>query len=142
MKHKQGNMWSIWHETDHFIFTGNAYIKSDHALVMGKGIAKEVRDKFPGIDLKIGSRIKHMSEYNVILGSKVGILQVKYHFKDIAHLDLIQRSIIKLASMASEKPQERFDMNYPGIGNGQLNKQLVEPLLEPLPDNVFVWTYA
>jgi len=141
MKHEKGDMWDIWNQTDHFIFTGNSYIKNNGALVMGKGIAKEVRDKFPGIDLKIGKQIPDMGDYWLILGSKVGVFQVKYHFRDRARLDLIEKSALKLAHTASQKPEERFDLNYPGIGNGNLDKINVGPLLEPLPDNVHVWTF-
>ena len=143
MKHETGNMWDCWDTTDHFIFTGNSYIKANGALVMGRGIAKEVRDRFPGIDIKIGSAIdNHLSKYGVILGSKVGVFQVKYHFKDEAKIHLIANSTRKLIAKASEKPQERFDMNYPGIGYGKLHRELVEPLLEDLPNNVHVWTFT
>ena len=142
MKHEQGNMWNIWDETQHFIFTGNSFIKMNGALVMGRGIAKEVRDKFPGIDHAIGTVIhNHLGKYGVILGSKIGVFQVKYNFADQADLDLISYSVSKLTVMASEKPQERFDMNYPGIGNGKLNRELVEPLLAPLPANVHIWSF-
>lgn len=142
MKHEIGNMWSCWDKTDHFIFTGNSFLKRNGALVMGRGMAKEVRDKFPGIDISIGNAIEHhLGTYCLILGSKVGVFQVKYNFTDEASLELIEYAAKKLAREASKSTHKRFDLNYPGIGNGRLLKADIEPLLKPLPDNVHVWSF-
>ena len=55
MQLQYGNMFEAFNEADLWLFTANGVIKRNGALVMGAGIAKTVRDKWPGIDLKIGT---------------------------------------------------------------------------------------
>ena len=44
-----GDMWRVFDEVDYFVITTNAIIKRNGAVVMGAGIAKQMRDKYPGI---------------------------------------------------------------------------------------------
>lgn len=140
-----GDMWSEFNKVDHFVITTNSVIKNNGALVMGAGIAKQVRDRFPGIDVEIGQAIKrscgNMGVYHVILGKKVGIFQVKRHYKDAADLELIRGSAEALASFAKAHPERTFALNFPGIGNGKRAYNEVLPLLMDLPNNVHVWTF-
>jgi len=142
---KTGDMWSVFDEVDYFIITTNAVIKKNGAVVMGAGIAKQVRDKYPGIDVDIGRGIKAIrntqNQYGLIVGNKIGVFQVKYHFKDTANLGLISQSVKELAAHANANPDKTYALNYPGIGNGGLKRWVVEPLLADLPDNVQIWTF-
>lgn len=141
-KFVKGDMFSVFGISDWFLITTNAIIKKNGALVMGAGIARTCRDKWPGLDVKLGSAIrKNGPEYGVILGRKLGIFQVKTHFKDEADLELIAMSARKLAVIAAARPDKRFDLNFPGIGNGKRSYDEVRPLLDVLPDNVHVWTF-
>lgn len=142
---RQGNMWSCFDEVNHFLITTNAVIKKDGALVMGAGIAKQVRDKWPGIDKEMGAAIKRTcgsgGTYGVILGKKIGLFQVKHHYKDNASLELITYSTNMLKALANSVPERKFALNFPGIGNGKLSYEQVFPIINNLPDNVYVWTY-
>lgn len=141
---KTGDMWSVFDEVDYFIITTNAIVKTNGALVMGAGIAKQMRDKYPGIDQEIGRAIGKFGSggtYGLLLGNKVGAFQVKYHFKSMANLGLISLSAKQLAEEARANPDKTYALNYPGIGNGGLKRWLVEPLLQNLPDNVQIWTF-
>lgn len=142
---RTGDMWSVFDEVDYFVITTNAVIKRNGAVVMGAGIAKQVRDQYPGIDVEIGKGIQKVcasgGEYGLILGNKIGVFQVKYHYKHMANLALISQSAKELAAHAEANPDKTYALNYPGIGNGGLAPWLVEPLLEILPDNVQVWTF-
>ena len=141
----KGNMWDTWPTTDYFIFTGNSFIKRNGALVMGRGIAREVRDKWPGIDVEIGRELmKHIHTdnfYGLVLGEKIGVFQVKHHFSDPAELILIAASAELLRIEAEDHPHARYALNFPGIGNGHLKYDNVLPLLKHLPDNVNIWTF-
>lgn len=143
---KQGNMWYVFDAVDYFVITTNAYVKQNGALVMGAGIARQVRDKWPGIDVEMGKAVRAAMDaqkyYGVILGEKLGIFQVKYYFADAADLDLIWRSATELERVAREMPDKTFALNFPGIGNGKLSRELVAPLLKGLPDNVQVWSFT
>lgn len=141
--HEKGDMWSAFDNTDHFLITTNRIVKRDGGLVMGAGIAKTARDRWPGLDKKLGTAIKQAgAEYGVILGKKIGIFQVKNHFKEEACLKLIEQSAKKLAEVANSNPEKRYDLNFPGIGNGKRQFNDVEPLLQVLPSNVHVWTFT
>jgi len=141
---KTGDMWSVFDEVDYFIVTTNAIVKNNGALVMGAGIAKQMRDRFPGIDLEIGAAIGKAGSggtYGLLLGNKVGAFQVKYHFKSMANLGLISLSAEQLKDEARANPDKTYALNYPGIGNGGLRPWMVEGILEDLPDNIQIWTY-
>lgn len=142
---RTGDMWSAYDEADYFIITTNATSRRDGALVMGRGIARQVRDRFPGFDLKAGAAVRRRAEdgvYGLLLGRKLGLFQVKFHWRDQADPALIWRSAGDLARTAEQHPQLIFHLNYPGIGNGRLPREQVAEALRQLPDNVHVWTYA
>jgi hypothetical protein len=46
------------HERTAFLFTGNSTVKTNGALVMGRGAALEVRDLYPGVDHMLGRKIE------------------------------------------------------------------------------------
>lgn len=123
-----------------YMFTGNSFVKRNGALVMGRGAARQVRDSYPGVDRGFGRHIMHLGEYSiVILGERnLGVFQVKRNFSAKAELELIQNSTAALAAYA-ETFQRAIYMNYPGIGNGGLIQTDVAPLLQSLPDNVFLY---
>lgn len=149
MIRERGDMWSIFGHTDVFLFTGNSYIRKDGALVMGRGIAKQVATRFPEVPYDLGKQIDHLKEYNVLLADKhynektnIGVLQVKYHFADAADLALVEESLIILKMWTEEYDENvRFDINYPAIGYGRRSIEIIEPMVEELPNNVHVWTY-
>jgi len=144
IEHK-GNMWSVYEEADYFVFTGNSFIKKNHALVMGRGMAKQVLDRFPGIDLRIGRKVLnkcfHGRTYGFVHSHKIGVFQVKQHFKETASPAIIEYSTKCLCIFAEKHKDEQIHMNYPGIGFGKLKKKNVAPIIKVLPDNVHIWRY-
>ena len=61
--------------------------------------------------------------------------------KQPADLDLIQYSTNLLGQIAMHHPNKIILLNYPGIGNGKLSQELVRPILEQLPNNVWIYKY-
>lgn len=147
----RGNIWSVYGRQDCFIFTGNSYLKQNGALVMGAGIAKEVRDKFPGLDMRFGKWIDkqfggHLGFFGFTAakmkgGPKVGVFQTKRHFKDDSDLELIKKSVAALALWIRLHKPKRVDMNFPGIGHGNLNRDDVLEIINELPDVVNIWEF-
>lgn len=142
MKLHYGNMWDSYEKAGRFLFTGNATVKKDGALVMGRGMALDVRDRFPGIDKRIGSKLIDGAEYNLLVGKKIGVFQVKNHWSDDSDIDLIIRSLLFLSHWAHNNSHVEIHMNYPGIGNGGLDVDIVSPWIALLPDNVNIWMFA
>ena len=133
----------MFHASGYLIVTTNSFLTSEVKLVMGRGAAWVLKMKVPGIDLVFGKMISetcgHLGHYGLLFHQRFGALQVKYRFDEKARLELIQFSLERLAEKSEEFPKSRFNINYPGIGNGGLRKPEVQPLLDVLPDNVFVW---
>ena len=127
----------------YLIVTTNSFLTSGLKLTMGRGAAWILKRKVPGIDEVFGKMIYekcgHLGRYGLLIHQRYGALQVKYRFDEKATLELIQFSLEKLAELASKCPSIRFSINFPGIGNGGLNKVDVLPLLNILPGNVYVW---
>ncbi len=80
----------------------------------------------------------HLGLYGLLMNGKYGAAQVKYNFRDKANTSLIAFS---MAFLTDEAKTNRYiyNLNYPGIGNGGLDKNIVRPILDILPDNVYVW---
>jgi hypothetical protein len=160
-------MWSIWGKTNLFVFTANGVIKKGNSLVMGRGMAKQVKEKVPHVARNIAAII--LSNHNAItdfdpetsgfqsiyslaidersIGQPVGAFQVKYHFRSLATPELIKSSSISLFQWIIENLDRhptgiRVDMNYPGIGNGGLTKAQVKPIISLLPACVHIWEKA
>jgi hypothetical protein len=116
---------------------------------MGRGAALEAKTRYPELAPQCGRAIqRHFlahqhANYQTMYGflevrpwtrpnkAGFGIFQVKRHFKDKADLALISYSCLMLAQwMRGNELKCPVRMNFPGIGNGQLSRKLVEPILQ------------
>ncbi len=141
---EKGNMWDVFGKTDLFLITTNPIIRKDGAVVMGRGIAKQAKDRFPRLPYDFACTLRNMPDMNIdefgkYDGQVVGYFMVKRHWREAADLDIIAESCRQLASCAHM--WTRVDLNFPGIGNGKLKREDVLPLLQQLPDHVHVWEY-
>ena len=57
MIHKIGNLWEHTEGTDYIIATGNSYLRTDGAVVMGRGMARDMLTRFPNTARVFGARI-------------------------------------------------------------------------------------
>ena len=145
MKLRRGNLWNS--TDDVILITGNSYVRNDGALVMGRGAALEAQNRYPGCNLVFGKLIRKAADpYGVVLhpdlvGPRLGVFQVKRHFKDDADMDLIRFSVETLVALMITGKLQRMlvSINFPGIGFGRLRKDDVLPVISSLPDQVTVW---
>ena len=124
------------------LFTGNPIVrKGDGGLVMGRGAARQVRDLYPGIDVEFGERMPTTHRLTFVRRGedRFGWFQVKHHWAEPADLQLIRESAELLRMVAVLHPHVTFHLNAPGVGNGQLKWEDVQPLLFTLPNNVKVY---
>ncbi len=144
---ERGDIWSIKKDTDLILVTTNGTVKKNGELVMGRGFAQEVKNQIPWVPKEAGRIIKFSPlEYGcVVLNQfpgfpRIGLFQVKYNWWEKADLTLIDYSCKSLIAFLDSHPRfERVDLIYPGIGNGKLSKDQVAPIIDQLPDSVFVW---
>jgi hypothetical protein len=139
---RYGNIWDTYDISDIFIITGNSYIRNNNSLVMGKGIALETRNRFPGIDKIFGkiivSKCGHLGIYNLIKHERLYLLQTKIHFRHPSSIELITEGINKLKKII--KDTDIINMVFPGIGYGGLTKEEVYgKCLMSLPNNITIW---
>lgn len=77
----------------------------------------------------------------------IGLFQTKRYFGDGADTkrgsytieNMIHWSTLALEKWCANHPQSRVDMPFPGIGAGGLNVDQVMPIIQRLPDTVYVW---
>lgn len=138
-----GTPWTL---PDVYLFTGNPITTGSGKLVMGRGAAAAVRDRYRGVDVAMAQAVLGAKKHGRQLAwvaiepqQAIGWFQVKAHWQEQAVPELIAKSARELAVLAGERPHLRFHLNAPGIGNGRLVWADVEPLLAPLPDNVIVY---
>ncbi len=147
--YRQGDMFDVVNTIDHFVITTNAIVKRNGALVMGAGIAKRVRDDYPGSDLALGELVEQTRNEDGVYGyqqlgsARLAAFQVKRHWGDKADLDLIRISAIHMDEWAYQHPDHTYALNFPGIGNGGLDYADVKPILDEwlVQDNIQVWTF-
>ena len=144
----------FWHPNQVVIFTANSTLTKDGRLVMGAGAAKECRDAFVDIDKRFGWQIHGLKDrykietyyyMEVLYRSKydtwnrVGAFQTKCDWRKASPIDLIRKSTDRLINTSKSNPNKEFHMNFPGINYGGLSVDSVTPIIEELPDNVFVY---
>lgn len=148
---RTGDMWSSYDGANLFLITTNSFLKKgSHALVMGRGIARQAKERFPGLDIALGGQLQALCGNQGIYGllvsprwptAKLGAFQVKRHYSQPASLELIRRSTAALCTWCAEHPDAQVALNFPGIGNGRLHREAVLPIIAQLPDRVTIWEY-
>ena len=129
------------------VFGSNLSIKKDGTNVMGAGLAKQLKDAYPGIEKAHGDVLKEFKGVQNIpyyhKGSKDPIVvafPVKKHWSENAIPSLIERSCHELKEIACENKKMTFLWAFPGIGNGKLDPDEVLKIIQKvgMPDNVIL----
>lgn len=147
MKILTGNLWDT-PNLDVICVPTNAIVKRpDYRLVMSAGFAKQVLEKYPGVDYYLGSKIYRLRRkvYGLVITdsffpSTICAFQTKINWENDSRLDVIGYSVIELLRFINKKPKpKRVDMAFPGIGLGNLDPDVVIEVIKHLPDIVHVW---
>lgn len=144
----KGNLWDFANKTGYRIFImSNGTVKQNGANVMGRGCAKEAKDRFPELPLVLGELLKKwykaqdtttppilwLEAYNL------GVFPTKFQWYAKADLALIAESAKALRDMADEYHwSEKIVLPWPGCGSGGLKRQDVEPILKKYFDDRFI----
>lgn len=140
-----GNLWEFYSLGEQHIacITTNGFVKTNGECVMGRGCAREARDKFPGFAKFLGDTIKQLGNKVHLFGTpRLLSFPTKHVWWEKSDLELIKQSTQELADIARAKPDNIFYLPRPGCGNGQLNWADVKPAIQDLlPDNVIVINY-
>lgn len=143
-KFKVVDIWNDFHILDYVCITTNSIIKVNGNLCMGAGVALEASDREPLLKSEWAKQIKAKNAVGGIYGllsyGKYIAFQTKTDYRKPSTVEIISHSVEKLKRLAEKYPDKHFGLPYPGINHGKLTKQIVQPLLESLPDNVTVYS--
>lgn len=142
MKEIKGDIWN-YHDKGHWIvITTNGTVKKDGSCVMGRGVAKEAKDRYPKLPYELGEQILKVGNCLHHWGDK-GLLffPVKHNWWEKADLELIEKSTKELQEffdkVITDYPTPVY-MVRPGCGNGGLDWKDVKPILGKYLDDRFV----
>jgi len=145
-KYVTGEMFTQLGYADLFLVTANSYIKQNGSLVMGAGAAGKLAKLYPHIPFEAGQLVRevcgHLGTYGVLVlteldGKHVGIFQTKKNHMQPSSLSLIIYACEMLCKLAAH--YGRVVVNFPGIGYGLLERDLVKVYTDMLPDNVYIY---
>ena len=140
MKELIGDIFELMEtgEFDGFCVTTNGEVKKDGKAVMGAGIAKDCRDKFPGVDERLafilnnyGVRVAHLGGYEF---GKIIAFPTKNKWRDPSDIQLIKKSCKELMYVIERYDYNKILLPKPGCSNGKLSWDFVKKEIEPLLD--------
>lgn len=138
-----GDLFNPPPEVDAICIPTNGVVKKDNRLVMGAGVAKIARDKFPLIDAEFGfwvndnGNIPATYKYSE-LDYRVISFPTKHHWKDKSSIQLITNSAHNLNEIAAFYELEIVWLPAVGCGLGGLDwEPQVGPILSTILDNRF-----
>lgn len=133
MKEVRANLWD-YHPEHLIAITTNGMVKNNGACVMGRGCAKEARDKYPGLDFALGKHIRaHGNTPCMFPNHNIVTFPVKHHWNQPADENLIRISAVRIKGAMDARGIKDIYIPRPGCGNGSLNWEAqVKPILEPI----------
>jgi len=135
------DIWFFENKPKHVIcITTNLAVRKDGAAVMGRGVALQAKQRYPGIEFSLGYLLNSGFTYvgSIWQTPPIWSFPVKFHWKSRASYGLIEKSAKELSLVAESMPQHIFILPRPGCGNGGLIWRNVKPYCEILPDNVWI----
>lgn len=139
MKEVKGDIWSYDQRKGFIILiTTNGFLKKDGTGVMGAGVAKQAAERYPELPRLLGESLKCRGNVVSLLLGHIASFPVKRVWMEDADLKLIRKSTKRLKMIAELNPNKKFVTVKAGCGNGNLRWEKVKPIMEQLPDNVFV----
>jgi len=140
MIEQYGNIWAL--KGNAICVTTNGFVKKNGEAVMGRGIAKEANEYYPGLSKTLGGFIKLYGNHVFPLyfdGQSDQIIlsfPVKHNWFETADMELIRRSCQELMEYVDKtSPIKRALLPRPGCGNGRLRWEDVKKEIEPLLDD-------
>lgn len=134
------------YQADAICITTNGILRRNGRAVMGAGVARQARDRYPGIDLTLGKVLSTHGNVATIIrrpdadeSRYVLSFPTKHDWRDPSPLRLIERSAEQLLDLADAGFVSSIALPPPGCGHGGLSWDgQVRPLLQSILDDRFV----
>jgi hypothetical protein len=145
MLEQVGDIWALGSAPNSLIgITTNGFIKRNGECAMGRGVARQAAQRYPGLPARLGNAINQLGNH-VIWFKDINIftLPVKHNWWEPADTELIARSVMEVNGLAIglQDPDQRFYLPRPGCGNGRLKWEDVKPICEALTDQFIIVEY-
>jgi len=116
------NLWDPRFEQSVRVITTNGFVKKDGTCVMGRGCAREARDKFPSLSIELGRKIKEEGNHVFYFPEyHLATFPTKHVWMQDSDLLLIRQSAHELVRLHVRFPiGTKFYLPRPGCGNGGL----------------------
>lgn len=148
MKEIVGDIFShtIWNIADAICITTNGFVKKDGSAVMGAGVAKAAKEKFPDITFDLASYIKENGNKVQIIkwlaykGKEIAIVAypTKHNFWEKSDINLIVKSAWQLKDLTDCYQWNKVIVPRPGCSNGKLSWiSDVKPVITNIFDDRF-----
>lgn len=133
------DIWSFYKTGEFIVITTNGFVKKNGDAVMGAGIARQARDKFPGMAYAIGQAIKKNGNVPLVnVKYRIITLPTKKIWTELSDPKLIEEGLGILVRIVDELELEHVYMPRPGCGNGKLDwTSTVKPLCDKHLDSRF-----
>ena len=164
MREGKGDIWSHKTEDNWIVISTNGFVKFNGEAVMGRGIAHQARQKYSGIALELGTKIReegnivHELSNGLISFPVKGVREVNNGTNVVSHwvdkvkigatvpgwmckarVDLIKKSAKQLVELADERAMEEVVMPRVGCGFGELDwETTIKPIMEKILDQRFL----
>lgn len=137
-----GDVWNLEKDFDGICITTNGMIKKNGECVMGKGIAGQFKNRFPFAPKILGDKIiKNGNIFQPIIWNPTicyFAFPTKHHWYENSDIELIKKSADSLNKVAIENPNKKYLLPRPGCSNGNLKWEDVKPIINFLPNNVYI----
>ena len=144
---RQGDLFRQPRSADQvLIVTTNGDVRRDGQCVMGRGIARQVRDNVVGSAARLGALIQEFGNRPFRISEGIWSLPVKHHWPEKADLALIEDSLWLMQDMVRRFTPHTLMFPRPGCGNGGLDWSDVAPLMTnfdlAVPSITEIWDFT
>lgn len=134
---------NILNSFDAICFTSNGVVKTNGELVMGAGIAKAFRYRWPDLPKRFGAVVRldgnRVQYYEQQLTYEKDIFIVSFptknHWKDDSDIELIKKSANELIQLTDRMKWKSVGLTKPGCGLGGLSWNEVSKVVGPILDD-------
>jgi len=142
-----GNLWDYWQKPDMIVcITTNGVVTTStvddrvvRSLVMGRGNAAEAKQRIPALPHILGNHVNHYGNVPAFISSyRICSFPAKEDWRAKSSLPLIEKSAEELLHLTEIYPRYVWVLPRPGCGYGGLKWEKVKPVIDFLPENVWV----
>jgi len=135
------NFWTTHKRFDAIVCPTNGVIKKNGELVMGGGLAKQFKERFPYVPFAWGQMVQesgnHICLYEHEELPDLLSFPSKKHWRDNSDIELIRRSADELVALTDQRGYARVLVPRVGCGLGGLTWQKVRPIMASRLDDRF-----